>query len=293
MLKKRCIKCDLLKVLTEYHKDKNLKDGHKSVCRTCVKLRKQHYKRVKLEKTKAEKPVDEKPVANTDNGLPRITDFWDEIKDKKDNMFTACLSATSSSGKSTLLNYMIWQLKKQKAYDIYVMISQNEDIDMYNNDLYDIKINRKQMDRFVKQIRLFQKKTGRQLKIFLALDDVTNGNFKNNNVLTDLFMNGRNQNISTVLSSQSDKLVAKNIRKNVHFAILLRSKNISMNEANVESFMWGFIRPPPEYNTKQKKLDYLYSFMDKHTKDYNALVLHYNAKDDNKNVQLYKAAKII
>ena len=194
MLKKRCIKCDLLKPLTEYHKNKNLKDGHKSVCRTCIKLRKQYYKKIKAEKAQKEdvKPddkPDDKVVEKTDsNSLPRITDFWDEIKDKKDNMFTACLSATSSSGKSTLLNYMIWQLKKQKAYDIYVMISQNEDIDMYNNDLYDIKINRKEMDRFVKQIRLFQKRTGRQLKIFLALDDVTNGNFKNNNVLTDLFM---------------------------------------------------------------------------------------------------------
>lgn len=43
---KKCTKCDKLKPITEYHKNKRKKDGFQDECKECCKIRdKNHYKK--------------------------------------------------------------------------------------------------------------------------------------------------------------------------------------------------------------------------------------------------------
>jgi hypothetical protein len=277
--KKVCAKCKMMKPIDEFHKNKRLTDGRKIICKKCISLRKKELKIIKLQKAGIAR------FKNKEGDLPVIKDFWDEVKNKIGG-FTGCLPAISGSGKSTLLTHMMKQIRKH--FDLICIVSQNANADIYEHKVWDIRIHRRNMDKFLKQIRRFQVKTKRKLKVVVVLDDVTNKNTKANNIILDLVLNGRNQNISTLLSSQSDKLISKDERKNFHFAIILRQLQPESQIATIETFMLRFIKTPPGL-TKDQKFDWLENYLLVHTKNYGCLFLNYRAKNEDDRIKIIKA----
>ena len=51
LMKKICNKCNIQKLLVEFHKKPNTRDGRSSICRECVsKYKKRHNQKVKTKK---------------------------------------------------------------------------------------------------------------------------------------------------------------------------------------------------------------------------------------------------
>ena len=110
---------------------------------------------------------------------------------------------------------------------------------------------------------------------------------KKDTTLIDLVLNGRNQNISTCILSQSDKLISKNVRKNIKFVILLRQTSPESVESNVITFMLRFIKTPKL--SRDDRIQFLFQFLLEHTQDYTGLVLNYDGKNDDEKIKTIKA----
>ena len=52
---KHCIKCGILKEITEYHITNGNKDGHQNTCKECTIKRVKEYRRLNLDKIKKTK----------------------------------------------------------------------------------------------------------------------------------------------------------------------------------------------------------------------------------------------
>jgi len=205
------------------------------------------------------------------NELP-ILNFYKAITPNgKLKHFTAIFSAISRSGKSVLIT---WLLKRiSKLYDIIILISQNATSEIYDEKkIWTAKI-RKDHKKLIKQIRYFQRMTKRKFNILLVFDDFTSPSIKSDPSLTNLFVNGRNANISVIFSAQDHVLINKTIRLNSRFTFILRQTNPQSNLRVIEQFLYGFIDIPNDIKTKREKIDWLRSFLLKNTEDYNAIVL--------------------
>ena len=279
IIKKKCNKCKFEKKMTDFHKNKRLIGGRSFTCAKCTSIRKKFLKNKKL------KELGLKRYRDRTGDIPVVKNFWDLVKNKE-NGWTLGVPATSGSGKSTILTYLAKQLKPH--YDLICLVSQNASAKIYKNDVWDIKIKRKYMDKFINQLRNFQENTNDFLKIVIVFDDVTNQKFKYSKSLDDLIMNGRNHEFVTILSSQYSKYIGKGQRAQFHFIMLLREINSKAMETTVETFMDGFVPSPPDLN-KKNNLKWLKNFLLSHTKNYNALILNYKATTDNEKLYTYKA----
>lgn len=275
---KKCKKCFLEKSIDSFHRNRRLKGGRSLTCAKCTSIRKKYLKDKKL------KELGLKRFRDREGDLPKLKNFFDLVKNKE-NGWTCAIPALSGSGKSTLTTYMCKQLKPH--YDLICLVSQNVNAKIYNHPVWDIKIKRKDMDKFIKQIRSFQDRTHDFLKIVIVFDDVTNSKFKYSQPLDDLIMNGRNHEFVTILCSQYSKYISKSQRLNFHITILLRETNMKAIEATIDTFLDGFI-DTPDLN-KKHRLKWLKNFFLNHTKNYNTLVLNYKAKNDDEKIFNYKA----
>jgi hypothetical protein len=184
---------------------------------------------------------------------------------------TMIFSSISRSGKSTLINFLLKKIKHR--YDIIILISQNSHNDIYGeDDIYDVKIN-KDHKKLIKQIRYFQKKTKNKLNFMIVFDDYTSNRIKYDTTLTNLFVNGRNANISVIFSAQEFTMIAKVVRLNSRFVFVLKQNNPQSNMRATQQFIYGFVEPPPYIKLKMYKMEWCRKFLLAHTQDYNAICL--------------------
>lgn len=275
-----CNKCGKDKPESGFHRNRKLLRGYHQTCKECLKQRRIEIKKAKIE------AMGVRGFRNKKGDLLKINNFKNEIvKDGKLKHFTLLIPAVSRSGKSTLMTYIVSQIKK--LYDLVILVSQNADADIYENDNWDLKIDGRYQKKLVKMLRLFQKKTKRFLNILIVFDDNSNSKTKKDTTLIDLVLNGRNQNISTCILSQSDKLISKNVRKNIKFVILLRQTSPESVESNVITFMLRFIKTPKL--SRDDRIQFLFQFLLEHTQDYTGLVLNYDGKNDDEKIKTIKA----
>jgi hypothetical protein len=105
---KTCIKCRVVKPLTEFNKDKNRKDGHRETCKACFnKARKEKYHanpeewREKIYKYRQEHP---------DRVKKSKAEYYQRHKDKVD----AQITAWREQNKQTVLDYQKRDYQKNK-----------------------------------------------------------------------------------------------------------------------------------------------------------------------------------
>ena len=225
---------------------------------------------MKMNKMKKNGLITEKKENSINGSLP-ILDIYKAITpNDKLKHTTMIFSSISRSGKSTLINYIIKKIKH--LYDVIILFSQNSHNDIYDESIYDIKINRNHK-QVIKQIRYFQKKTKNKLNFMIVFDDYTSNRIKSDTTLTNLFVNGRNANISVIFSAQEHTMINKIVRLNSRFVFILKQNNPQSNMRAVENFLYGFVQPPKDIKLKKYKIEWCQKFLLSHTQNYNAIVL--------------------
>lgn len=260
---KICNKCRIEKLMKFFHKNKYNVDGHSGRCKPCTSEGKKMLRERKI------KEAGLRRFHALEGDLPTIN-FREAITPKgKLKHFTAIFSAISRSGKSTLITWMLNKVKD--LYDMVILISQNATADIYDEPIWDFKI-RKNHKKLIKQIRMFQRRTHNKLNILFVFDDFTSPQIKSDSSLTNLFVNGRNANLSVIFAAQDHVMINKTIRLNSRFVFILRQTNPQSNFRTIEQFLYGFINVPPGLS-KRLKIEWLRRFLLLHTKNYKAIVL--------------------
>lgn len=185
--------------------------------------------------------------------------------------FSAIFSASRRSGKTTLIKFLY--SKFAKIFDFIVFFS-----DTLHNKNYSFvkepKFNRFDGD-ILRDLYEFQRKTDNQFKILVIMDDCVSEKTRGSDAIMQLYLTGRNWNISCIISTQVSTLVSKKNRSNADF-VFIGKTNSPENRMNlIESFLITTIKVPKEITTKTAKIEYIDKFMVEKTKDYNFIVLHF------------------
>ena len=201
--------------------------------------------------------------------------------------FAGIISASRRSGKTNFIKYIYDELDKQ--FDIIILFS-----DTLHNQKYsfakDPKFN-KFNTSILEDVFQFQKNTDNAFKILIIMDDCVSNETKADNSIMQLYLTGRNWNISCIISTQISTLVNKKIRGNTDF-VFIGKTNTPENRLNlIETFLVTCVQAPTEVKTKVAKLEYLDKYIVENTEDYNFLVLDY--LNDGERVYNFKAPKVL
>lgn len=201
--------------------------------------------------------------------------------------FAALLSASRRSGKTNLLKYIYSELKKQ--FDIIVFFS-----DTLHNKKYSF-VEEPKFNKFdpgvIVNLFEFQKETDNTFRILIIMDDCVSNQTRESNEIMQLYLTGRNWNISCIISTQVSTLINKKVRGNTDF-VFIGKTNTPENRLNlIDTFLISCVKPPEQITTKVGKEDYLDKYIVDNTTDYNFLVLDY--LNDGERVFNYKAPKVL
>lgn len=185
--------------------------------------------------------------------------------------FSAIFAASRRSGKTTLIKYLYNELSK--SFDIIIFFC-----DTLHNKNYSF-VQEPKFNHFssgvLNDLFDFQKNTNNEYKILIIMDDCVSNDTKNSDEIMQLYLTGRNWNISCIISSQVSTLINKKSRGNTDF-VFIGKTNTPENRLNlIETFLITCLKPPQEIKTKVAKEFWLDKFLIENTEDYNFIVLDY------------------
>lgn len=213
-----------------------------------------------------------------DISFPDLERFSWVDKLKPDQCYSIILAAIRRSGKTTLIKYIYPLLIRD--YDIVLFLSNSIHNSIYNfvgdNGFPDYH------PQMIEDIMEFQESTNNMFRICIVMDDLVSYRKKNDESLMQLFVRGRNINVTIIVSSQSTTLINKNNRGNSDFVIIGNNPSTEFRETLIKAFVSGTIEIPKIIQTKSGKEEYYHRFLQHHTKEYGFLVI------DNIDHEIYK-----
>lgn len=303
--KKQCTSCKVVKGHEEFYKDKNQLQGIRSSCIDCEKIKRKESRKLKMMRKASEmndQPIAPKELRNMEitvnpqiqaeqslvshtlhGDFPIDTNypvFNFEEKYEKGKHFSTCVFGSRNSGKSTLLKH-VWPFYKTR-YDILVFYCNTLRAEIYKDflteddrltafDLYNPTV--------IKILDRYQKLTENSLDIGIYFDDCSDLSFtKNSDDILQLYITGRNKNMSIYYSSQSPMFINRNSRANTDYLFLLTCRTPQMKETVIEQFIYNVIPTavgPNGMRTKGDKMTYYSDWLAVNTLDRNIIVIDY------------------
>lgn len=199
-------------------------------------------------------------------------------KFEADQCYSMILAAIRRSGKTTLIKYIYPMLFKQ--YDFVIFLSNS-----IHNKIYSFVKGLKFKEytaELIDDIMAFQEKTGNLFRWCIIMDDLVSYRNKNDDSLMQLYVRGRNVNITVIVSSQSTTLINKNNRGNSDYVVIGNNPSAEYRETVIKAFLLGAVKIPKAINTKNSRMDYLHKYILFHTKNYGFLIM------DNISHKIYK-----
>lgn len=223
--------------------------------------------------------TDDLIVEPTTEDMPKLDKFSFKNALRNDECYSMILCAIRRSGKTTLIKNELFDLLKSN-HDIVIFLSNS-----IHNSIYDFANCLRFKDYYpglIDDIMKFQEETKNSLRIALIMDDLVSYSKKNDDSLMQLFVRGRNVNITVVTSSQSTTLVNKNNRGNSDFVIIGNNPSAEFRETIIKSFLLGAVPLPENVRTVNNRMDYLHKFINHFTKDHGFIIM------DNINHKVYQ-----
>ena len=152
--------------------------------------------------------------------LPKITRNWTISDWKADTNYAMAIAGSRFQGKSTFLEYM-WRECWEGIFDMIVLFTDNPQAEAYDflseeeRELVFPEFN----SALLKEFDYFQNSTKNLLKVLYIFDDCSMHN-KNNDMLNQLYLRGRNINSSIVFSTQYHLNFSTAARANFDFLVL-------------------------------------------------------------------------
>lgn len=200
--------------------------------------------------------------------------------------FSALLCASKRAGKTNLLAAIYPEF--EKVFDIIIFFS-----DTLHNKKYSF-VKEPKFKKFIPEviqiITEFQNFTNNAFKVLVILDDCSSEAIKSDNALMQLYLTGRNNNISCIISTQASTLINKKNRGNTDF-VFIGKINTAENRLNlINSFLANCVELPKEVHTKIAKEAYLDKYILQNTEDHHFIVIDYENMGER--VYDYKAKAI-
>lgn len=200
--------------------------------------------------------------------------------------FAIALCASRRSGKTTLLKHL---LHKYVKYDKLILIGAS-----INNGIYagiETKFRyEKYNNDYVKEIMKIQRGIMRGGKkpphVVFVLDDCVNVKYMS--TLTDIFLTGRNSNVSIFFCAQNSTLLSTDHRNNLDALIVLKEHTSTEIDSLVTKFFMGNLKAiglKAKNNAEESRI--WRDFIEENTGDYNSIVLNY--KTDKNSIWRYRA----
>lgn len=182
-------------------------------------------------------------------------------------------------GKSTYLQWLWTHVLKGK-FDLMILFTDNPQASAY--DFLTEKERRFVFPKFTDQIIVdldyFQHSTKNALKIAFIFDDCSMHN-KQNQMLQQLFIRGRNFRSSVIFSTQYHLNLSTAARANIDWLILLGVNGNETKRKLVKTFLWDVIEPKDFqgntlYMKKQDREDYVINWLAQNTQDYQIVFIY-------------------
>lgn len=191
--------------------------------------------------------------------------------------------ASRYAGKSTFLEWL-WRNELKQHFDIMILFTDNPQAEAY--DFLTEKERRfvfpKFEDQIIKDLDYFQFETKNLLRIAFIFDDCSMHN-KQNAMLQQLFIRGRNIRSTVIFSTQYHLNLSTAARANLDWLVLL---NIHGNETKrkvTNVFLWDVIEPRLGDKRismkKQDREDYVIDWLNNNTVDHSIVLI--NLRDHN------------
>ena len=151
--------------------------------------------------------------------------------------FTVAILASSRAGKTSAIRYLFrTQLKKY----ITILVAPHSFADAYEGFKPDRNLVRAEElhQELMRAAHKLQKKSKMAFRICFILDDFADRDDKNARAL---FLNMRNAKISTILATQSPKLLAKSARGSVNWILFGRFNSDEQIRDAVETFLSSYL----------------------------------------------------
>jgi hypothetical protein len=222
--------------------------------------------------------------AKADNPKFDISKLWDP---DLEGGFSCLLSASRRSGKTNMIKYLYNPFTE--VFDFIIFFS-----DTIHNVKYDF-VEEPCFNKFnpdvLQDLFTFQRETDNQFKILVIMDDCVSEKTKADDSIMQLYLTGRNWNISCIISSQVSTLISKKVRGNTDF-VFIGKTNTPENRLNlINTFLVSCVQCPENVTTKVGKEQFLDKYILDNAKDYHFIVLDYQS--DGERVYDFIADKVL
>lgn len=187
------------------------------------------------EPKKAEMPVSEAKI------LPAVPLELLESRpfalDLPKDAFTVAILASSRAGKTTVISHLFREMLRKH---ITILVAPHSFADAYASFKPDRNLVRAQelYPELLKAAHKLQKKSKMAFRLCFILDDFADRDDKN---ARSLFLNMRNAKISTILATQSPKLLAKSARGSVNWLLFGRFNSDEQIRDAVDTFLSSYL----------------------------------------------------
>jgi hypothetical protein len=219
--------------------------------------------------------------------LTEIQEF--EIKSLLENCskenFSMIIAGARRSGKTTLMLYLYPYFLKM--YDIVMFFS----FSLHNKLYKDIKYPK--FDKFSSQVledlQRFQKLTNNAYNVLVIFDDMNSGQLKQDDSIRQMYIRGRNSNISVLITTQDLTLLGPNNRRNTDYMFIGKTNSVGARQRIVEDFLLPIIKFDEKIQKKSTKEALLNAWIMDQTKDHNFLLIDFF--EDGENIYNFKVKK--
>lgn len=198
------------------------------------------------------------------------------------------------SGKTTLLRYL-WPGMRRR-YDLVIFFCHNPQAGIYEflGDHDQKFVFESYQSRILSDLFQFQKDTHNLLEICVVFDDCSSTRTKYSDEIMQMFIRGRNVNMTVVVSTQALTLLRKESRTNVDYLCLLDPKTNENCEKVVECFMHSAIPKPPGFRNWKRGLQWEWEcqYVKDHVRDHGILVVDYRDTENPEKVYQFKVPSI-
>lgn len=202
------------------------------------------------------------PIGNLPKISPQdvVNTFTDRIKNE--NGATLAIFASSGAGKTTLLTNLLNSIQLKNPDQIITLFSPSMNASVYKSFHTDIvKVPDLNEQMIECQRKINSSPNIQQMYSFLnVLDDIVDSTRSMSQLKQ--FLIDRNNKISTILSIQDSKLLAKKSRGSVNYVLIGKQNNREAQKSMIESFLLGYDLFP------NKQWDKSYQIFDKLTENH-------------------------
>lgn len=180
-------------------------------------------------------------------------------------------------GKSTFLEWL-WKNVLKQHFDIIIVFTDNPQAEAY--DFFTEKERRFVFPRFedqiIKDLDYFQFSTDNVLRIGWVFDDCSMHN-KQNGMLQQLFIRGRNINSSLFFSTQYHLNLSTAARANIDWLVVFGIHGTETKRKMVNTFLWDVVEPKMDGKVvsmkKRDREDFVINWLHTRTEDHNMILV--------------------